>query len=307
MCNFYRINATLRSNKRTEPATLAIECIRAAATIPEVVRKAIQDCRSTAVHDLERLQLTTTASSRAVMSLIMGCNRLSHVAQGTEVQGKVIYAYVQMFAHLIDLLSIGPARPTGAISANGSASLTTPRSVKTPGPIKLKVDVALSMIAKLLRSIIENLDPKMDSHKALFEGFAFVLLNKIGHFLYILTFGHPRRETMAAEIAVANRIDEIEDSPDPTPEMSKLEEARVAAPYLVYLMNEMIKLSPGHLGAIVDSSAVKAKAAGPGAAIKGALTNAAKRKLQRTLIICAFGTEGVPEDDPMMVSTTQLQ
>src|ERR1700761_9077884 len=103
MRSFYQVNAMLKSKQKTDSSTLAYECIKAASAIPQVIRKAAQDRNVVRDGNLDSLQSILVASSRAILSLTMGFNRLSHVADGAQLQGRVTYAYVKMYADLAQI------------------------------------------------------------------------------------------------------------------------------------------------------------------------------------------------------------
>lgn len=314
MRSFYQVNAILKSNKKTEPAILAHECIRAAAAIPQVVSKVLQPLDSTSAVEIDDLKLVLTACSRAITFLVMGFNRLSNVNDGAQVQGKVTYAYVTMYAKLMDILSDTSKREATA----AEDAETTPGVPKSKSSSKSKTkqqtksrtsrnDSTLSAISTFLSSIIASLNPKIEVHKHLFEGFAFATLDKLGSCMFVLTFGHRRGETLEAEIATANKADEIEDDDALKPEEIALKSAKLEAPYLVHLLTRVMAAAPAHLGSMISAKTGKAKVANISGSMKGALAIEAKNKLQRTLVNCTFGTEDMYESHPLMVSISTIK
>lgn len=310
MRGFYEVNAILKSNQKTEPAILAHQCVRAASAVPQVLQQALQNPSSTSDNAVDDLKLILTACNRAILSLIMGFNRLNHVTEGAQVQGKVIYAYVQMYTKLADILSETSTsevtksingEPSTTVEKKSSSSKAKIKQASKPGNIK--ANTTLNLIAKFLCSIIDNLDPKIEAHKSLFEGFAYVVLEKLGSCLYTLTFGHRRGETIEVEIAMANTEDEIDDSDEPKPEELRLKGTKLEAPYLIRLLNRIMSAAPAHLGALISMKTGKAKIANNNGSMKGALAVGAKDRLQRTLVKCMFGTQDMEENHPLMVST----
>lgn len=309
MRSFYQVNAILKSNQKTNPAILAHECIRAAAAIPQAVQKVSQPPDPTSAIDVDNLKLVLTACSRAIISLIMGFNRLSNVIDGDKVQGKVTHAYVTMYSKIVDMLSETSKHEATATddaqTAPGVDSSKSSSKSKTKQPLKsasIKNNATLSAISTFLCSIIENLNPNIEAHKSLFEGFAFAILEKLGSCMYILTFGHQRGQTLEMEIANANKADDIEDNDKLKPEEIAVKSAKHEAPYLVHLLNRIMAAAPAHLGSMISAKTGKSKVSNVSGSMKGALAIEAKNKLQRTLINCTFGTEGLDENHPLMVS-----
>ena len=144
----------------------------------------------------------------------------------------------------------------------------------------------------------------MEVHKELFEGFAYCILNKLGNSLYLCVFGEARASSIEQEIMRSNAPDDIEDvaTPAALPAAEELgmRKANLQAPYLIHLLTRLMTLAPSHLGAAINARAGKSKAANSKGSMKGALAVIAKDRLQRTLVTCMFGTEGVDSDDTFM-------
>ncbi|KAI7363852.1 hypothetical protein KC336_g21538, partial [Hortaea werneckii] len=96
---------------------------------------------------------------------------------------------------------------------------------------------------------------------------------------------------------------EIEDPPQESKlhrDEPGLQQAKLEAPYLIHLLARLMNAAPAHLGAIISTKTGKPKQANNKGSMKGALVLAAKDRLQRTLINCMFGTEGVDAQSPLM-------
>lgn len=273
--------------------------------MPQVVQKALQSNTS----DNDFLKAVLTAAGRAAHILIAASNRLGRVANGNEVQGHVTYAYVHMFRKLLEILDEAAVTEVSKISnvkTHASPLKKQPPSKVKSSPQKslaIGDNAMLNLLTKFLCSILENLDSKVEAHKSLYEGCTYVVLSKVGPALYTLVFGHSRGETMAEEINISGQSDEIEDTtdtPELSPEEKQIKATKLKVPYLVHLLNRAMNAAPAQLGAITSSKTGKAKQANNKGSLKGALTMAAKERLQRTLVNCIFGTEGVDEDDPFM-------
>lgn len=314
MRSFYQVNVTLKSNRKTEPAVLAYHCVRAASAVPQVLEQALQTIAVTTSDECEDLKLVLTACNRAILSLIMGFNRLSHVTDGPQAQGKVAYAYVQMYSKLVDILSDRSHSECKTLineepSARPESRLSFPKakSKQLPQHGNIKASSTLSILVSFLCGILKNLDSKNETHKSLFDGFAYVVLQKLGSCLYTLTFGHRRGETMEVEIATTNVEDEINDGEKLTAEELVMKAAKFEAPYLMQLLKNIMSAAPNHLGAVVSGNTGKAKSGTGHGSKKSALAMGAKERLQRTLVNCMFGTEGVEDESLLKVSVSQRE
>lgn len=304
--NLYQIHAAMRPHHRNDPNILAYHLVQAASTLPQVVARTISECfnRQGAGRDL--LKSNLRAATRAVVSLISGLNRLTNAADGAEVQGRVIYAYARMFSELIEALgeasSCEITKPLAGSEQRPSTSKGKKRSEHAK-PANLKDRPTLNTLTAFLCGILDLLDPKVEAHANLFEAFAYTVLNKLGSRLYTLVFGHARAPTLEAEIARANEPDKAED-PSQASTLHRneveLQQAALEAPYLIHLLTRLMNAAPAHLGAIISTKTGKPKQANNKGSMKGALALTAKDRLQRTLVNCMFGIEGVDDQSPLL-------
>ncbi|KAK5136925.1 hypothetical protein LTR08_001432 [Meristemomyces frigidus] len=312
MRSLFQVHATLKSHRRTEAGVLAHHLVLAAAALPQVVHTIVDESFKRALTGAEMLKSNLAAAGRAVASLVVGINRLAHTAEGADVQGQVIYAYVSLFASLLGTLekaSEGEAKKAVSTEAVAMAEKKTAPSkakgrAQQPKAVNLKDIPTLNALTSFLCGILDLLDPKVEVHKALFEGFAYSALNKLGARLYICVFGQARSASIEAQIQRSNAPDEIEDATasaaPPTADELDVRRAKLEAPYLIHILTRLMNLAPSHLGATISAKTGKSKVANNKGSMKGALAITAKDRLQRTLVNCMFGTEGLDGEDPFM-------
>lgn len=304
--NLYQIHTAMRSHHKNDPNILAYHLVRAASTLLQVVIQTVSECLKRPDTALNLLKSNLMAVHRAVASLISGLDRLTNAANGLESQGRVIYAYVRMFSELIEALGEASSREMTKPLAMSDERPSTSKGKKKSEhakPANLKDRPTLNALTAFLCGILDLLDPKVDAHGSLFEGFAFVVLNKLGSRMYMVVFGQARGPTLEAEIARANEPDEVED-PSQGPVLHQkgleLQQAKLEAPYLIHLLTRLMNSAPAHLGAIISTKTGKPKQANNKGSMKGALALTAKDRLQKTLVNCMFGTEGVDEHSPLL-------
>ncbi|KAF2773082.1 hypothetical protein EJ03DRAFT_348133 [Teratosphaeria nubilosa] len=306
MRNLFQVHSALKSQHRAEPDILAHHLVRAASSLPHVVQATVEQLPKRFLTGTDLLKTNLTAAARVVAILMVGINRLNNVAGGAEVQGQVIYAFVQMFGTLlnnIELVAEAEAKkppPTDADRYTKTPKGKPKAQPKNAGNMK---DIpTLNNITILITSLLDQLDPKIEVHKSLFEGFAYKALEKIGGRLYSSVFGRPRGRSIDAEIAATRLEDDIEDTTDLDPETTQQQldskKARLEAPYLIHLLTRIMTAAPLHLNPKALDRFNKPKKVSKKDP-KGALVLAAKDRLQKTLVNCVFGMEGVGEDDDL--------
>ncbi|KAK3679977.1 hypothetical protein LTR78_000354 [Recurvomyces mirabilis] len=303
MHSLFQMHAVLKGPAKVEPAVLARHLIRTASALPQVMQQAVVVQFASEQSNLNVLKSTLNAAARATTMLIVGVTRLSNLADSIEVHGQVIYACVHMFANLLDLVATASAAEMrkadqiNSVLSTNQRPTTSKGKTKTvlPKQVNLKDVPSLNAIVCFLCGIPDLFDPKSDLHRQLFEGFAYCLLNKLGSRLYACNFGRTRGPSIA---------DEIEDQPATNlnhPQTDKdVRQAKLEAPYLIHILSRLMAAAPSHLGSIVRNRKGKTKSITLKNASKANLAIDAKEKLQRTLIICIFGTEGVSAEDPLM-------
>ena len=107
MRSLYQVQVLLKVHGRTEPPVLAYHLVRTAGALPQVIQQTLKDGNHPRDYEIGSLKAVLTMANRSLHALIKGFNRLSHIAEGFEVQGQVTYAYLQMYRKLIDALDDG--------------------------------------------------------------------------------------------------------------------------------------------------------------------------------------------------------
>ncbi|KAK4504700.1 hypothetical protein PRZ48_002661 [Zasmidium cellare] len=304
----FDIHATVKAPGKTDTTTLAYHVIEAAAAVSQMVKQSVEDYIADDAPGLEALRSTLTVASRATASIFVGLNRISHSPEGSVVQGKVVHAIVHMFrASLAEFEWLASAEversDNEATSSKGKKAASSKAKSKAKGlkPTNVQGSSSLNALAGLLSNIIGLLDSKLDANKAIFEGFAYCVLRRLGRHLFTTVFGHPRAPTLEAEI-LQSRDDIEDDESTPSPQEKELQQKRirVEAPYLIHLLTRTMAIAPSYLGAALTVKTGKPKQAHNKAAMKGALAITAKDCLQSTLVNAIFGTEGMDENDPFI-------
>jgi hypothetical protein len=180
-------------------------------------------------------------------------------------------------------------------SASASAPLVQKKGKsKTPTAVVRESAPARSL-AHFLISLLGLLEKGNTIHQRMFDGFAFLLLERIGNCLYYATFGRhrsaniegclvPPREHLNADEKTKSDIEALGIRLEMKALVLILERAMgLAAHHMNPPSNRLGKSStPNHLGRTLSMKTLPA-------APKSRLSSIAKDRLQRTLVTCMYG------------------
>jgi hypothetical protein len=228
-----------------------------------------------------------SACARAFSVLLVGLDTFNDDTPGYHLPGMVIYQCVRMFSSGLD--AIGAL----AIQMVSIKSQTRPNTGSHPlSATEREEPFAGLSIAHMLASLLGLLDSSKTLHQRLFDGFAFVLLERVGKQLYFCTFGRHRGVTIEEDIQL---------TPKRTHplhlhhEEKKALAIKLEAKALVIVLERAIGLAPKHMNNQQPSRAPKAAnrnrsaSVKPSPASRSRLNPLAKERLQRTLMKCMFG------------------
>jgi hypothetical protein len=143
--------------------------------------------------------------------------------------------------------------------------------------IKTAHDKLLSTLMRLVLEVLNSLEMGCEHHFDLFEGIIWLVFQRAGCLIYILTHGHERCATMEAEIEQDQKANEA-DRPSDTVKV-----ANVEAKYIFQLMKRIKQIAPYHYKLRFENNASKRTTVIPKSGT-AKLTLDAKMKLQHTLI-----------------------
>lgn len=304
MRSLYQIHVQFQARQPDTPI-LAYNLIRAAATVPQVVHHAVKQSSNTPGSDISGLKSVTIAACRSFTSLMAGLDNLSDTTE----RGHVVYNYINAFSSLLDVLqdaAMAEAKRAAMLESGSATAGKSKGKAKTVRAVNIKDAPVLNLITTFLNSLISLLEPSKGAHASLFEGYFYASLNKLGHQMYLLTFGQQRGGSLADEITGANITDDVGEDDQRFKSAASVKDgvekraAKLEAPYLIHLLNRLMTAAPKHFGSLTSSKTGKPKQANNKGSMKGALALDAKNRLQRTLISCMFGTEGVGENNAFM-------
>lgn len=242
------------------------------------------------------------AAGRSFMSLFHGlATTWERETEGTRrYHGAITYKYIRAFDTVLNAISSN-CMLTAQLSAQQAAhdvTLTATNTKKAdekkaqkPKPA-IKARIAQELVSLLL-ALLTHLKPaRQGPHTALFEGILYLLLERTGKILYLLTFNRERSSTIEEEM--------VEGSPPPAAQIGTVDRQAISTEvkFLARLLERAMSLAPSFLGSLsgADAPVKPARTAAStkvkfGGLPKGtaALGISAKEKLQRTLVECMFG------------------
>ncbi|KAM3422631.1 hypothetical protein BST61_g120 [Cercospora zeina] len=197
------------------------------------------------------------------------------------------------------------SRPATARPSSPKKTKTKSKALarpKNPKDEKIKEHPVLAPYATFLGKLIDMIDPKTESNHALFEGFSYCVLDHLGKRLYTIVFGKTRAPNLQTEIEQSIYLPEEQQQQQQQTLSHEQKQVRLEAPYLLHLLNRVMMAAPAFYGNVhgiknsSSSSNNKTKSINTKAPAKNTLAVSAKECLQRTLVHCMFGTEGVVDD-----------
>ncbi|PSN66256.1 hypothetical protein BS50DRAFT_621961 [Corynespora cassiicola Philippines] len=245
----------------------------------EFMSKALSTTRTLA-NDNSLFAQAIRSSARVFMVILFGLQKLQTRKVPWQLSRRIIFETVNMFK--LGLKAVAEAAHEFA----GPPGVT----VRTGKRTSIPKECAASMkIARLLITFLASLDKNDTDHQEIFEGFVYLLLERVGEQLYYFTFGHFRQDTLEKEIAAGDEKDGSTNRRD----MALHYEAKA----LVVILERAMGLAPNHMNPASKGQRTSARLARTlslknlPTTSRSQLTQQARDRLQRTLIKCMFGDE----------------
>jgi hypothetical protein len=286
--------------------TLCHHLVRTAASLGKVIRLVAHNHEhlsrqgqrttgaSSLAEDRSEFSHALTVSARAFMSVLVGITTMMSTSHDDRLPGLIICELAESFKST--LLAIESSARQTASSILSTSTPHQPKSGKGKSNVSVtKESVPARSLAHFLISLMGLLDKTNPIHQRIFDGFAFLLIERVGKRLYYCTFGRHRSADIESGLAP------LPEPIYPTDKARQETEAfgiRLELKALVLILERAMGLAPHHMNP-PTSRATKARSSNkPGrtlsmktlsAAPKGRLSSLAKDRLQRTLVTCMYG------------------
>ncbi|KAF2122979.1 hypothetical protein BDV96DRAFT_12945 [Lophiotrema nucula] len=248
---------------------------------------------TTAGKGASELTNAVMSCSRAFTSVIVGLGKIAGKDFENRLTGPVVFESVKLFKNVIDIIS-DAARLTASTQL---AELERSQKARDKVLNTIKDRDASRQLSRFVNSIVEYLDKTNHASREIFEGYLFVLLERVGKLLYYSYFGKYKSAAISGDLA----LPPAQDHPDVIARQKKETLAiRFEVEGLMSMLNRAIELAPYHLNPQAEVSSTSSRTskavklarsltqkAQPKAS-KVPLSTHAKDRLQRTLIKCMW-------------------
>ncbi|KAH6625235.1 hypothetical protein C7974DRAFT_196629 [Boeremia exigua] len=231
-----------------------------------------------------------TICARGFMSVLVGLTRLTESTDDPRPSSLVVCELAEMFKTVLVAIE-SVARRTAQLS---SAEAIEPKKSKEATPVKtVKESVPARALAHLLIGLLGFLEKANPVHQQIFDGFVYLLLERVGRQLFYCTFGRHRSITVEGDIEPSSKTL----SPEET-QKSEVEAlgTHLEVKALVLVLERAMGLAPNHMNSQSSNAGRNQKRPGRTlslktlpAASKARLSPIAKERLQQTLITCMYG------------------
>ncbi|KAJ8115876.1 hypothetical protein OPT61_g2568 [Boeremia exigua] len=246
--------------------------------------------------DKSNFAVAMTICARGFMSILVGLTRLKDSTDDQRFSNLVVCKLTDMFKTVLVAIE-SVARQT---AQQNLIQAVEPKKPKEATPAKvLKESVPARALAHLLVGLLGFLEKTNSVHQQIFDGFVYLLLERVGQRLFFCTFGRHRSRTVEGDV-------------QPLPEPKSPEEAHrrevetfgthLEVKALILVLERAMGLAPNHMNPQASNVGRNQKKVGRTlslknlpAASKARLSPVAKERLQQTLIVCMYGDKADDE------------
>ncbi|KAI4942968.1 hypothetical protein J4E86_009915 [Alternaria arbusti] len=240
--------------------------------------------------DKSDFAIALSVCARAFMSLLVGTNKLMEVKADARLASLIVCEVADMFNAGLKSVETS-ARRTAQTFLSQPAS---PKKTKTKTPPSIiKESPPARAVAHLLISLLGFLEKTDPVHQKIFDGFVFVLFERVGKRLYYFTFGQHRSTSIEGNILPP---------PEPRDETEEIRRdtdalgTRLEVKALVLILERAMGLAPNHTNpqnarpSQTSNRPVRTLSTKtPVTSTRARLSPLAKDRLQRTLVACMYG------------------
>jgi hypothetical protein len=232
-----------------------------------------------------------TIAARVFMSVLVGMTKMTEASGDDRLASLVVCELAEAFK--ATLLAI---ESSACATANAASKEPPTKKGKAKASDNvIRESVPARSLAHFLIGLMGLLDKANAIHQRIFDGFAFLLLERVGRRLYYCTFGCHRSTAMEDELAPVP--EPIEPADTAKQDVESLG-TRLELKALILILERAMGLAPHHMNPPSNRTAKNPPSNRLGrtlsmktlpAAPKGRLSTIAKDRLQRTLVNCMYG------------------
>jgi hypothetical protein len=240
--------------------------------------------------DKSDFAVALSVCARAFMSLLVGTDKLVKCKADVRLASLVVCEVAGMFKAALQSIEIS-ARRTAETSLSPPSSPNKTKT-KAPPPV-VKESAPARAVAHLLISFLGFLEKTDPVHQKIFDGFVFVLFERVGKRLYYFTFGQHRSTSIEGNILPPP---EPRDAAEAARRDSDALATRLEVKALVLILERAMGLAPNHMNpqnarpsSASNRLARTMSTKTPVTSTRARLSPLARDRLQRTLVACMYG------------------
>ncbi|KAL1799393.1 hypothetical protein ACET3X_003430 [Alternaria dauci] len=239
--------------------------------------------------DKSDFAVALSVCARAFMSLLVGVNKLMERKADVRLASLIVCEVAGMFKAALQSIEISARRTAQTFLS----PRPPPNKTKTKAPPVVKESAPARAVAHLLISFLGFLEKTDSVHQKIFDGFVFVLFERVGKRLYYFTFGQHRSTSIEGNILPPP---EPRDAAEATRRDIDALAIRLEVRALVLILERAMGLAPNHMNPQTARPSSASNRPARTMSIKTTVTSTrarlsplARDRLQRTLVACMYG------------------
>ena len=240
--------------------------------------------------DKSDFAIALSICARAFMSLLVGTSKLLECNADARLASMVVCEVADMFKAALLSIETSARQTAQTFSTQPSPQKNT--KTKTSPPI-VKESSPARAVAHLLISFLGFLEKTDPVHQKIFDGFVFVLFERVGKRLYYFTFGQHRSTSIEGNILPPT---EPRDAVEAARRDTDAFATRLEVKALVLILERAMGLAPNHMNpqkprpsSASNRPARTLSTKTPVTSTRARLSPLARERLQRTLVACMYG------------------
>lgn len=243
--------------------------------------------------------------ARAFMSILVGADKLVTSESDKRLASLIVCELADMFKTSLKAIEVSAQYTAQSFFSQPHAQ----KKSRTKVSLEIvKESSPARAVAHLLISFLGLLEKNVDLHQKIFDGFVFILFERVGKRLYFSTFGQQRSSCVETNILP---LPEVKDPVEALKHDCDALAMRLEAKALILVLERAMGLAPNHM----NSQTLRAHQTSNRTAStmscrtittssRARLNPLAKDRLQRTLVACMYGHS--TDDDFLDVLTKPM-
>ncbi|KAF2127020.1 hypothetical protein P153DRAFT_296617 [Dothidotthia symphoricarpi CBS 119687] len=233
--------------------------------------------------------IALTVCARTFLSVLVGTSKMVGAGQDTRLPSLVVCELVEMFKTALRAIEASAHQTAHTVISEPAQSK---KGKAKPLVDTVRESPSARALAHFLISLLGHLDKTDPTHQKIFDGFVYILLERVGKRLYYCTFGRHRSTNVENNIM---SLPQPQAATDIAKQSTDTLAVRFEVKALILVLERAMGLAPHHMNAH-STKIAKTNRLGRTLSLKtlpttsrARLSPIAKERLQRTLIACMYG------------------